>query len=83
MCYNEHMRLSILFFIILLSVQTYATKKLIFVDLDIQKAYAYEDEELVFQGRISSGIQGYSTPTGTFKVLEKKKIPHIKSLAQT
>ena len=67
------MKLSYLWFLILFSTYSLATEKLIFVDLDEQMAYAYEDSELLFRGHISSGVQEHATPTGTFKILEKKK----------
>ncbi|HEO99325.1 MAG: L,D-transpeptidase family protein [Campylobacterales bacterium] len=67
------MRVLLLWVLLLFSTNIYAKNKLIFVDLDEQRAYAYEDEVLVFKGAVSSGVQEHSTPTGTFKVLEKKK----------
>ncbi len=53
--------------------------KEIVVDLSLQKAYAYQDGEVVFEGRISSGKRGHETPTGNFAVLEKKR-RHISNL---
>ena len=67
------MRIIILFFSLFLSTHIYAIEKYIFVDLDEQMAYAYENDELAFKGRISSGVQDHATPTGTYKVLQKKK----------
>lgn len=67
------MKAFILSSLLLLHTDICATDKLIFVDLDEQLAYAYEDQELLFRGAISSGVQEHSTPTGTFKVLEKKR----------
>ena len=67
------MKSLILSSLLLLSTPIHATDKLIFIDLDEQLAYAYEDERLAFKGAISSGVQEHSTPTGTYKVLEKKK----------
>ncbi|MDM5271087.1 L,D-transpeptidase family protein [Sulfurovum sp. zt1-1] len=73
------MKTIILWSLLFLSTYIYAGNKLIFVDLDEQLAYAYEDDELLFKGAISSGVQEHSTPTGTFKVLEKK-ISHKSNL---
>jgi lipoprotein-anchoring transpeptidase ErfK/SrfK len=50
----------------------YAQKEIV-VDLSEQRAYAYEDGSLLFDGRISSGIEGRETPTGEYTVLEKKR----------
>jgi hypothetical protein len=47
--------------------------KHIVVNLSEQKAYAYENKEIVFQGKISSGKKGNETPNGRFKILEKKR----------
>jgi lipoprotein-anchoring transpeptidase ErfK/SrfK len=58
--------------ILCLSLSLWGAKEIV-VDLSEQKAYAYEDGFVVFDGRISSGVEGRETPTGTFKVLEKKK----------
>ena len=51
----------------------FSTDKVIMVDLSEQKAYAYEDGVLRFSGRISSGKEGRETPTGLFRILEKKR----------
>ena len=47
-------------------------KKLIVVDLTTQEAYAYEDDRLIMRGEVSTGKVGHRTPTGEFKILEKK-----------
>ncbi len=49
----------------------------IIVDLSEQKAYAVEDDSIVFEGRISSGKEGRETPEGEFTILQKKR--HHKS----
>ena len=59
--------------VLLLSVLPLFASKEIVVDLSEQRAYAYEDGSLVFDGRISSGVEGRETPAGEFHVLEKKK----------
>jgi lipoprotein-anchoring transpeptidase ErfK/SrfK len=64
---------SVLFFLILFSFSLLSADKEIIVDLSEQRAYAYEDGFVVFDGRISSGVEGRETPAGTFKVLEKKR----------
>jgi len=43
------------------------------VDLSEQMAYAYEDDELIMSGRISSGVPEHPTPEGEYQVLEKKQ----------
>jgi len=51
-----------------------AQEKSILIDLDTQKLFAREDGKILFSSDISSGMYGFSTPTGTFKVLEKDKV---------
>ena len=48
------------------------------VNLRTQRAYVYEDGELVATTPVSSGKRGHRTPTGTFRVLEKQKFPRSK-----
>jgi len=55
-----------------------ADKKII-VDLSQQIAFAYENRQLQFYGRISSGKAGRRTPTGHFRILEKD-IDHVSNL---
>jgi len=55
-----------------LSTSLFASKEIV-VDLSEQRAYAYEDGDIVFEGRISSGKIGRETPNGEFRVLEKKR----------
>ena len=57
----------------------FASQKRIVVDLSEQKAYAYEDGAVCFSGRISSGKEGRETPTGEYRVLEKKRY-HLSNL---
>lgn len=47
-------------------------EKEILVDLSEQKAYAVENSNIVFSGRISSGKPGRETPVGEFRILQKK-----------
>lgn len=42
------------------------------IDLTKQMAYAVEGGKVVFQGHISSGMPGRETPTGTYKITQKK-----------
>jgi lipoprotein-anchoring transpeptidase ErfK/SrfK len=42
------------------------------VSIPQQKAYVFEDGELLATSPVSTGKQGHSTPTGTFTILEKK-----------
>ena len=55
------------------TVMLFGVEKVIMVDLSEQMAYAYEDGELRFSGRISSGKEGRETPTGSFTILQKKR----------
>ncbi|MBI4426785.1 MAG: L,D-transpeptidase family protein [Candidatus Kerfeldbacteria bacterium] len=48
------------------------TGKVVGVDLTKQQAYAYQDGQLVYSMKISSGINDW-TPTGTFRVYAKTK----------
>jgi hypothetical protein len=52
---------------------------LIVVSLPQQRAYVYRSGALVAVSSISSGRKGYSTPTGTFTILERKR-KHISNL---
>lgn len=61
--------LFILFFI----ATTLFSSQYVIVDLSEQMAYALEDGDIVFQGRISSGKSGHETPEGDFTVLQKKR----------
>jgi len=51
----------------------------IVVDLSMQKAYALEDGNIVFEGRISSGKQGRETPNGVYNIMQKKRM-HVSNL---
>lgn len=42
------------------------------VSIPEQKAYVFEDGELVFSSPVSTGKRGHSTPAGTFPILQKK-----------
>jgi lipoprotein-anchoring transpeptidase ErfK/SrfK len=61
---------------ILLSTSLFGVKKIV-VDLSEQKAYAIEDGQIVFEGRISSGEKGRETPGGEYEIMQKKR--HHKS----
>src|SRR4029077_14678435 len=51
----------------------------IVVDLSEQEAYLYRGKHLVANSRISSGREGYQTPTGRFEVI-RKDIDHRSSV---
>ncbi len=72
------MRLVLVIFILLLPIQATASKRIL-VDLTHQIAIAYQNGQLLFYGRISSGMPGRETPTGTFRIL-KKELDHISNL---
>jgi lipoprotein-anchoring transpeptidase ErfK/SrfK len=48
-----------------------ATNVALSIDLSQQMAYLFSENQLVASAPISSGRVSYSTPTGTFEVLEK------------
>jgi len=60
------------------SLLLYAQKEIV-VDLSEQRAYAYENGNVVFSGRISSGMEGRETPEGSYRILEKKKY-HVSNM---
>jgi len=57
---------------LILTVVVMAEQEIV-VDLSEQMAYAYEDGELIMEGRISSGKIGRETPAGEYRILEKKR----------
>jgi len=61
-----------IFLFLLFSSSLFGYKEIV-VDLSEQRAYAYEDGYIVFEGRISSGKRGRETPNGEFRILEKKR----------
>lgn len=50
----------------------FAAPKEIKVDLTAQKVYAIENGKVVIEGHISSGRKGMETPTGKYKITQKK-----------
>ena len=44
----------------------------IVVSLPLQKAYVFEDGELLWSAPVSTGKRGHETPVGTFPILQKK-----------
>jgi hypothetical protein len=49
------------------------------IDLGTQKAYFYKSGQVVGMSPISSGREGYRTPTGNFKIIQKNR-DHYSSL---
>lgn len=49
------------------------------IDLGEQKAFFYKDNRLVGVSMISSGREGYATPPGQYKVIQKSK-DHVSNL---
>lgn len=43
------------------------------IDLSAQRAYLYKRGELIAASRISTGRDGFETPTGRFKIVQKDK----------
>lgn len=64
------MKIFILHILILSSV---FSNRYILVDLSEQRAYLKENGKIINSGRISSGKRGLETPTGKFKITEKKR----------
>ena len=54
-------------------------KPSITIDLGEQKAFFYKNNRLVGVSMISSGREGYSTPAGSFKIIQKNK-DHVSNL---
>jgi lipoprotein-anchoring transpeptidase ErfK/SrfK len=42
------------------------------VSIPLQKAYVFQDGELVATSPVSTGKRGHETPAGTFRILQKK-----------
>jgi len=68
----------ILFFMILFTCLLFGEREVL-IDLSLQKVYAIENGNTLFEGRISSGKRGHETPTGRFEILQKKRM-HISNL---
>jgi hypothetical protein len=49
------------------------------IDLSEQRAYFYKSGQLVGISALSTGREGFNTPTGTFKVLQKSR-DHVSSI---
>jgi len=62
-----------LLLVVVLSTFSVAKYKEIVVDLHKQIAYALEDGNIKFQGKVSSGKRGRATPEGDYKILQKKR----------
>ena len=58
---------------VILAILPLMAQKEIVVDLYQQKAYALEDGNIVFEGKISSGMLGRDTPEGDYRILQKKR----------
>jgi lipoprotein-anchoring transpeptidase ErfK/SrfK len=63
----------IFIFILVYTTMLSAKYKEIVIDLHKQVAYALEDGNIKFQGKISSGKRGRATPEGEYKILQKKR----------
>jgi len=50
-----------------------AGEKEIVIDLHTQIAYALENGNIVFEGKISSGKEGRETPEGEYRILQKDR----------
>jgi lipoprotein-anchoring transpeptidase ErfK/SrfK len=48
----------------------------VMVSLDDQRAYVYREGVRIGTSTVSSGKPGHSTPTGTFEILQKKRMHH-------
>ena len=57
---------------LLIHSSLFASKKIL-INLSSQRAYAMQNNKIIFSGRISSGKPGRATPRGSFRILEKRK----------
>ena len=71
-------KLSLVFVLSIFWLTAVQANKHIVVNLTLQEAMAYENGELLFSGRISTGTPDRPTPAGTFRVTEKD-IDHVSS----
>jgi len=51
----------------------------IMIDLDQQRAYFYKGDQIVGVSAVSTGREGYDTPPGEFRIMEKDR-EHVSSL---
>jgi L,D-transpeptidase catalytic domain len=51
----------------------------IVIDLDQQRAYFYKGDQIVGVSAVSTGREGYDTPPGEFRIMEKDR-EHVSSL---
>ena len=51
----------------------------IVIDLDQQRAYFYKGDQIVGVSAVSTGREGYDTPAGEFRIMEKDR-EHVSSL---
>jgi len=70
---NNKMKALIILLILMVNTASLFAYKEIVVDLSEQRAYAMEDGSVIFDGRISSGVIGRDTPTGEYRILQKKR----------
>ena len=66
------MKIILIFILISMTVLSAKYKEIV-VDLHKQVAYALEDGNIKFQGKISSGRRGRATPEGDYRILQKKR----------
>ena len=66
------MKILLIFMLISLTFLSAEYKEIV-VDLHKQVAYALEDGNIKFQGKISSGKRGRATPEGDYRILQKKR----------
>ena len=59
--------------LLFLTATQLSAEKYILIDLDMQMAYAYEDGDIVLEGRVSTGKEKHRTPTGYYTILQKKR----------
>jgi lipoprotein-anchoring transpeptidase ErfK/SrfK len=52
----------------------------IVIDLDQQRAYFYKGDQIVGVSAVSTGREGYDTPAGEFRIMEKDR-EHVSSLS--
>jgi len=67
------MNFPIILLLLLLTIAQVHAEKFILIDLDMQMAYAYEDDYVVLEGPVSTGKKGHRTPRGYYTILQKKR----------
>ncbi|MEA3419180.1 MAG: L,D-transpeptidase family protein [Campylobacterota bacterium] len=63
----------ILWVVLIATASLLHAEKYIVVDMDAQMAYAHQNDKIVMSGRVSTGKRDHPTPSGYYKILQKKR----------